>query len=458
MPRTTKGRIYNRPSKKYGKVYWLDFTINGNRQRYKLTHDDGSPITRKNEAQAEADRILRPYRAKSEAERRRLAVNAMKDAQQAAEDAEQTAKPKTAVADMWKRHPYDKNTRGTTERKLSATTIRDNRSQWEKFETWCHGAEIRFVEDVTPEVAETYRQHLIDSELSGNRINKLVMTCRVMFNLAGIDPNPFDGLRKRNSKPQRRRELTEEELQTVYQDATGELRTLLAVGLYTGLRLGDAVTVQWEEFARDLSNLIREPSKTSYKADEIVVPTHADLHAVLAETPKADRTGDVMPEFAAIYRDGRSRLAKRIQKHFRNCGIRTHKPGTGYVRNADGSIKRTGGNSNKKVHTGKRAVVEVGFHSLRHSFVSICARQGVPLHVVQALCGHGPQIQKIYLHASTSDISRAIAALPSITKAEDTDTAERRDRERFRALADNLTTEEIRKTLKRVSTLDNPRN
>ena len=33
--------------------------------------------------------------------------------------------------------------------------------------------------------------------------------------------------------------------------------------------------------------------------------------------------------------------------------------------------------------TGKRAVVEVGFHSLRHSFVSICRESDVPLAVVE---------------------------------------------------------------------------
>ena len=42
----------------------------------------------------------------------------------------------------------------------------------------------------------------------------------------------------------------------------------------------------------------------------------------------------------------------------------------------------------KEVHTGTRAVVEVGFHSLRHTFVSLCRAAGAPLSVVEAIVGH----------------------------------------------------------------------
>jgi len=55
---------------------------------------------------------------------------------------------------------------------------------------------------------------------------------------------------------QGRRELTVEELRTVCQSATGELRALLGLGVYTGLRLGDCSTLRWCEV--DLArNVIR---------------------------------------------------------------------------------------------------------------------------------------------------------------------------------------------------------
>jgi len=49
----------------------------------------------------------------------------------------------------------------------------------------------------------------------------------------------------KRAAPNSRRELTIEELRRVCNAATGELRTLLAIGTYTGLRLGDAATLRW---------------------------------------------------------------------------------------------------------------------------------------------------------------------------------------------------------------------
>lgn len=44
--------------------------------------------------------------------------------------------------------------------------------------------------------------------------------------------------------------------------------------------------------------------------------------------------------------------------------------------------------------------MRVGFHSLRHSFVSLCAKAKTPLHVVQKLVGHGSPLltSDVYLH------------------------------------------------------------
>ena len=54
-----------------------------------------------------------------------------------------------------------------------------------------------------------------------------------------------------------------------------------------------------------------------------------------------------------------------IQAFFESCGIKTTEDiGDGHRR---------------------RAIVRVGFHSLRHTFVSLCAKAGAPLHVVQKL-------------------------------------------------------------------------
>src|ERR1035441_9123708 len=80
-------------------------------------------------------------------------------------------------------------------------------------------------------------------------------------------------------------------------------------------------------------------------------------------------------------------------EHFENCGITT---------------KRDREN-------GVRRVVEVGFHSLRHTFVSMCAMNNVPLSVVQSLVGHSsPLMTGAYSHSNRLAEQQAVAALPSI--------------------------------------------
>jgi hypothetical protein len=69
----------------------------------------------------------------------------------------------------------------------------------------------------------------------------------------------------------------------------------------------------------------------------------------------------------------------------------------------------------KVVNTGKRAVVEVGFHSLRHTFVSLCRESNAPLSVVEAIVGHSnPAMTRHYTHVSELAAMHAVNALPSV--------------------------------------------
>ena len=72
----------------------------------------------------------------------------------------------------------------------------------------------------------------------------------------------------------------------------------------------------------------------------------------------------------------------------------------------------------KNVHTGRRAVVEVGFHSLRHSFVSRCRQANAPLSVVEAIVGHSsPAMTRHYTHVGELAAAVAVGALPRVMGA-----------------------------------------
>jgi len=98
---------------------------------------------------------------------------------------------------------------------------------------------------------------------------------------------------------------------------------------------------------------------------------------------------------AAMYARSVCAVTDRGQHHLKTCGITLHKPGTG-----------TGG---------KRAVIEVGFHSLRHTFVSLCRESNAPLAVVESIVGHSnPSMTRHYTHVGELAAGRAVALLPSV--------------------------------------------
>jgi integrase len=106
----------------------------------------------------------------------------------------------------------------------------------------------------------------------------------------------------------------------------------------------------------------------------------------------------LFPQEREAYLENASNLTKEIQKFFESCGLKTNE-------------------KSDSVHR-KRAIVRVGFHSLRHSFVSLCAKAGAPQHVVQKLVGHGsPAMTEHYTHLDSEQKQKAIANLPDIGKA-----------------------------------------
>jgi integrase len=255
-------------------------------------------------------------------------------------------------------------------------------------------------------------------------IRLLMLVFRILKQKAGLSANPWENISRKRNIPKGRRELTSEELAAVIQPATGEMRILFALGTYTGLRLGDCCTLRWSEVDLARGLIMRVPRKTARtSAKPVHIPIHPQLAMVLREYREHNATGRrrlpnrtddsgvdyVLPEIANNYKSNPSWLTVRIRKHFESCGIQTHQPDTGYI------IKKNAKGKKRKISTGKRAVVEVGFHSFRHSFVSLCREANAPLAVVEAIVGHSnPAMTRHYTHVGELAATQAVAALPAL--------------------------------------------
>jgi integrase len=140
----------------------------------------------------------------------------------------------------------------------------------------------------------------------------------------------------------------------------------------------------------------RIPNKTGRrKPKPITIPIHPALHAMLTEIPAAERGEFVLPATANTYLHGsRSLVTNGIQKLFTDCGIKTTE------------ARENGG----------RAIVRVGFHSLRRSFISMCREAGAPLSVVESIVGHhSVDMTRHYSHTSQLAATNAVALLPTVT-------------------------------------------
>jgi len=214
---------------------------------------------------------------------------------------------------------------------------------------------------------------------------------RITANPWAFDEETGNGIRRitlnHAERPHPRRALTETEICALLKAADGEMRVLIAVGIYTGLRLGDAAMLNW-------SNIDRLTGIVTVRSRKTDTETRAAVHPALARILEAETkkcTGYVMPKTAALYASGKSgrvRISNAITALFESVGIET-----------------------KFAEEGKRARSECGFHSLRHSFVTMLRANGARLQTAKELAGH--HTERMTEHYTHED-GRAVLALPDM--------------------------------------------
>jgi len=375
------GREYAADSKVQG-VYYLEYRVDGKRVRQRLTDSDGMPITSIRKAREEQGRLTSPFIAGGRVEQLRAVKAKLEAVEDQYTEAYDEANPPLSVRDGWKAYKASSDRPDSGPR-----TLNDYKGHWKRFERWLSDNEpFRvYLRDVSPQITRDYVGTL--QKFSSNTFNKHLSFLRLAFDVlqepARITTNPFEKVKSKRLQTESRRALTIEELRQILTEARGDFEILLALGTFTGLRLGDCCTLKWGEVDLVAGVIRRIPNKTrTRKPKPVVVGIPPMLAGMLQEIPKKSRKGHVLPALANQYSKDPASITKVIQAHLEACGIQTHKGGTG-------------------AGTGKRAVVEVGFHSLRHSYVSLHAERGTPQAIVQAVVGHGsPAMTQHYTHIS----------------------------------------------------------
>lgn len=392
MAKHRTGHLFKR-----GKNFYVRWTVNGKVFSKALRDDKGKAITNHREAEEAQTKIMAAFVVADEATALESIAAKLEGRKAELAKWEDEQNPPLRVAKAWLEYLDAPNRPDSGE-----STLRQYEFQFGAFANWMkekHGGAAT-LRDVTKEVAEEYATQLNHGRLSASTFNKhlnlLTLVFRVLKHKAKLVSNPWEEIQRKRIVPQSRRELTVDELKKVCLAATGELRTLLGLGLYSGLRLGDCATLRWGEVDLPRGLIRRIPNKTARRNPKpVMVPIHPALRDLLSTTPVNPRSEYVLPEIAALYNRRTDLVTDMVQRHFHTCGIKSHKPGTG--------------------EAGKRAVVEVGFHSLRHTFVSLCRESNAPLSVVESIVGHSsPAMTRHYTHVGELAAGRAVALLPSV--------------------------------------------
>ena len=392
---------------RHGRTWRAVWTVDG------VTFRRSTGTADKREAEKRLAELVAPYYLKSEAQKDAAAAKVARKVglDRTADDLARSSRKKTAdagrrlvpLAEAWER--FDGS---LARRSVSANVNRIYEKRWGVFLAWMgkNRPDARALADVDADAAAAFMRE-IRARSAPKTFNDyralLSQVWRILDKDAGLDGrNPWREIAPLEKKPHERRELTAEELAAVVAPLEGEWRALFAIGIYTGLRLGDAVNLTWGavDLARGFIQLI--PHKTEKHGTIVRIPLFPALAAILAETPAKKRRGPILPELAEEYREHEKAVNYRVRRIFEAAGIETQ-----------GETDRR----NPKTKTVRKAA-EVGFHSLRHTFVSLCANTGVPLHIVQAIVGHtNAAMTRHYFHVSDDALRGAVAALPDVFTA-----------------------------------------
>jgi integrase len=380
-----------------GRIWWLRYQVRGRRVKKSLYTENLEEAERLRaeiiaEVHAEKQRIILATAARvppAASIETRILDTLAKLVERVARIEAQLVGPDVAplsLADAWERF--------TVRRLVSDGQAAGREAAFRSFSRWmaAQSPAPPAFQSITPDHVARWLQYCREIEHAHpNTIHKRLVClrtwCKVIGPEAGMQGNPFTAVQTPRVATSGRRALSVDELRRIIGTAPPDLRTLMLIGIYTGARLGDAATLDWSavDFVGHRCSFVQGKTKR-----RLVVPLHPALAVHLQALPPP-HSGAILPDLADLYRAGSAcGLTKRLKRHFESCGVATTATGSG-----------------------KRKTVVVGFHSLRHSFVSLAAAAGTAPTVLQSLAGHTSEdMTRRYTHTTSEDARRAVAAIP----------------------------------------------
>ena len=234
--------------------------------------------------------------------------------------------------------------------------------------------------EITPQDIEFYKMDRLKTKVAGkpistSTVNRQMDVLRGIFNKAidwgKLQSSPMRVVQRLKVTPGRLRFLEKEEIVKLLSNCTKNLKPIVVLALFTGMRRGEIFGLKWHDidFKRNIITLL--DTKNGEKRE---VPMNEQVKTALIRVRKNTNT-------AYIFCDEQGNPVHDIRKSYSTA------------------LRKSG-------------ITNFRFHDLRHTFASQLVMSGIDLNTVRELLGHKDMTMTLrYSHLAQSHKQRAVELL-----------------------------------------------
>jgi integrase len=308
-----------------------------------------------------------------------------------------------------------------------------------RFVTWAKAnrPSLRELADVDARAASDWLQEEWEGGISASTYNdrrgSMLTITKALMRPYRLSENPWIGTdrKKMAGKQQIRLPLNKDQVEALLNmDIEQDTRVLMLLALCAGMRLKDAVLLEWESISGGF--ITYTPAKTiNTSSARVQVPILPILLEALKALPRTKEEKFILPRLAEWYQSNSSCVNRMLLRKIHSV---------------------TGSDKQDASGKGKVARSEYGYHSLRHTFCTECARAGVPATMLAAMAGDTiATLDKFYVK-----LDLAASAIPQLSKIRTTLALAvggegAQEREQLKQLIDELPLSKVRELIKQLS-------
>ena len=317
----------------------------------------------------------------------------------------------------------------------NGTRFQFRKFQWNKFYHWIkiNYPQINSPHEITSAIAQQFAGELYAEGMANSTYNDYLVTYKMFFQMmatcGGLTSNPFAEIKHLPKETMSHQPIPSEYIPLLLDACDDdnfsvipttkltpikkeELKTLVIIGICTGMRLKDCALLTWDKINFDRKMIMVVAAKTRrFNKRPLLIPLLPMLHEHLMHIHYNGISGYVMPTIAHRYIDEErhERLGGNTKSD--NGGISNEIKRLLAFVGVSVNTRSSQSSDNESLLTPRRKKRPniYGFHSFRHNFVSVCAANNVPMAYVEAIIGDDSSVLKeYYTHVNFEDMQQRI--------------------------------------------------